>query len=100
VKDPSLSDGRALSLEDQARFPVQDPLEMNRNLPEMEKRVQTHKGYEPLFEKAFGDKQITLDQRCDLPFITWAILPRYKKIPWCSRLFTARNLPHVKEAQL
>lgn len=55
-------DGRAHSLEDQARFPVQDHLEMNDDLTKMEERVKKFKGYEPLFEKAFGDKQITLDR--------------------------------------
>lgn len=55
-------DGRALSLEDQARFPVQDHLEMNQGLPEMESRVKKYKGYEPMFEKAFGDKQVSLDR--------------------------------------
>ncbi len=55
-------DGRALSLEDQARFPVQDHLEMNEDLGKMEKRVQQYKGYTALFEKAFGDTQVSLDR--------------------------------------
>ncbi len=55
-------DGRAQSLEDQARFPVQDHLEMNEDLGKMEQRVKQFKGYEALFEKAFGDKQVTLDR--------------------------------------
>lgn len=48
-------DGRAVSLEDQARFPIQDHLEMNESLDAMEKRVQGFAGYRPLFKKAFGD---------------------------------------------
>lgn len=55
-------DGRAASLEDQARFPVADHLEMNLATHEMEKKVQQFKGYEPLFEQAFGSKEINQDK--------------------------------------
>lgn len=51
-------DGRATSLEDQARFPVQDHLEMNESLDDMEKRIQQFRGYTSMFEKAFGDTVI------------------------------------------
>lgn len=53
-------DGRAHSLEDQARQPVMDKLEMHENLQVMEKRVQQYAGYKPLFKKAFGDESIDL----------------------------------------
>lgn len=52
-------DGRAKSLEDQARFPVADHLEMNENIGAMEKRIQKYNGYKPMFKKAFGDEEIT-----------------------------------------
>ena len=55
-------DGRASSLEDQARFPVRDHLEMNMDLTSMEQRLQSIAGYKALFQKAFGDEQITLDR--------------------------------------
>jgi cytochrome c peroxidase len=55
-------DGRASSLEDQARFPVQDHLEMNQSLSDLEKKVQSYKGYGPYFQKAFGSPDITLDK--------------------------------------
>jgi len=55
-------DGRANSLEHQARFPVQDHVEMNIDLNVMEKKVQSFKGYESLFEKAFGSKEINLEK--------------------------------------
>lgn len=55
-------DGRATSLEDQARFPVQDHLEMNESLDDMEKRIQQFRGYIPMFEKAFGDTIINRDR--------------------------------------
>jgi cytochrome c peroxidase len=55
-------DGRAHSLEDQARFPVQDKLEMAQGLAGMEKRIQKYKGYSVMFKQAFGDPQITLDR--------------------------------------
>jgi len=55
-------DGRAGSLEDQARFPVQDHVEMNMDVTLMEKNVKEYKGYGVLFEKAFGDKEVSLDR--------------------------------------
>lgn len=51
-------DGRATSLEDQARFPIQDHLEMNENVEAMEKRVQQYRGYAAMFQEAFGDSTI------------------------------------------
>lgn len=55
-------DGRANSLEDQARGPVQDHLEMNESLDAMEKRIQQFKNYVPMFEKAFGDGNINRER--------------------------------------
>ncbi len=55
-------DGRANSLEDQARFPVADHIEMNLSVGDMEKRVQQFSGYKPLFLKAFGDNTINADK--------------------------------------
>lgn len=55
-------DGRAYSLEEQARFPVQDHVEMNTDLETMVKNVNAVAGYKPLFEKAFGTAEITLDK--------------------------------------
>lgn len=55
-------DGRANSLEDQARFPVADHIEMNMNANEMAKKVQGFAGYKPMFASAFGDETINLDK--------------------------------------
>jgi cytochrome c peroxidase len=56
-------DGRASSLEDQARFPVQDHLEMNESLSAMEARVKKYNGYRAMFANAFnGDSAINLDR--------------------------------------
>ncbi len=55
-------DGRANSLEDQARFPVGDHLEMNLDASVMAKKVSQFKGYKPLFQKAFGDDKIDLSR--------------------------------------
>ncbi|MBO9585071.1 MAG: cytochrome-c peroxidase [Flavobacterium sp.] len=55
-------DGRASSLEDQAQFPVQDPLEMNEKLTIAVDRIATIKGYNSLFTDAFGDKKVTLER--------------------------------------
>lgn len=53
-------DGRASSLEDQAQFPVSDPLEMNEKLTIAVSKLAKIKGYKPLFEAAFGDKKVSL----------------------------------------
>ncbi|WP_343617987.1 cytochrome c peroxidase [Flavobacterium sp.] len=55
-------DGRAKSLEDQAQFPVQDPLEMNEKLTIAVDRIAKIKGYNSLFTDAFGDKKVTLER--------------------------------------
>jgi len=55
-------DGRANSLEDQARFPVQDHLEMNQNLAELEIKVKKFEGYKKYFKNAFGSEEISLNK--------------------------------------
>lgn len=55
-------DGRASSLEDQAQFPVQDPLEMNEKLTIAVDKIAKIKGYNSLFTEAFGDKKVTLER--------------------------------------
>ncbi|HRB71676.1 cytochrome c peroxidase [Flavobacterium sp. WV_118_3] len=52
-------DGRAASLEDQARFPIVDTKEMNNHMDIAVKTIKKIKGYQPLFEKAFGDGKVT-----------------------------------------
>jgi len=53
-------DGRASSLEDQARFPIPDKLEMNMDLEYAVDNLDKIAGYKPLFEAAFGDEEITI----------------------------------------
>jgi cytochrome c peroxidase len=53
-------DGRALSLEHQAMFPIADPVEMNEKLPIAVKTIQDLPKYQELFEKAFGEDQINM----------------------------------------
>ena len=55
-------DGRASSLEDQAQFPIGDPLEMNEKLTIAVDKIAKIKGYKPLFEAAFGDKKVNLQR--------------------------------------
>jgi len=52
-------DGRANSLEAQAVLPITTAHEMNYNMKELVKRLGEIKGYEPLFESAYGDAEIT-----------------------------------------
>ena len=53
-------DGRATSLEDQARFPIGDPLEMNENLNIAVNKIAEIEGYKPLFKAAFGNDSVSL----------------------------------------
>lgn len=55
-------DGRAVSLEDQAKFPIEDEKEMNHDIKKAVKRIKKLKGYKSLFKDAFGDEQVT-DER-------------------------------------
>lgn len=52
-------DGRANSLEAQAVLPITTPHEMNYNMKELVQRLGAIKGYQPLFEAAYGDPEIT-----------------------------------------
>jgi cytochrome c peroxidase len=55
-------DGRASSLEDQAQFPIGDPLEMNEKLTIAVDKIAKIKGYNTLFTDAFGDKKVNLQR--------------------------------------
>ncbi|RMG54599.1 MAG: cytochrome-c peroxidase [Bacteroidetes bacterium] len=55
-------DGRASSLEDQARFPIADPLEMNHPVTLAVEDIAAVEGYKPYFAAAFGDEAITLER--------------------------------------
>ncbi|WP_124979793.1 cytochrome-c peroxidase [Nonlabens xiamenensis] len=55
-------DGRAKSLEDQARFPIPDKVEMNSNLDVAVENIAAIKGYAPMFSEAYGDSTVTLDR--------------------------------------
>ena len=47
-------DGRASSLEDQAKLPVEDPIELHEHWPNVEAKFKKHPKYPELFRKAFG----------------------------------------------
>lgn len=53
-------DGRASSLEDQARFPIKDPVEMNEELNIAVDKIAEIEGYKPLFKAAFGNDSVSL----------------------------------------
>ncbi len=55
-------DGRSESLENQAISPILDPKEMNTNHEVAVENIKKIKGYHKFFEKAFGDKEVTLDR--------------------------------------
>lgn len=55
-------DGRAKSLEEQSSMPIIDKKEMNEHIDLATGKIAKIKGYEILFEKAFGDKNVTTDR--------------------------------------
>lgn len=55
-------DARVPTLEIQTLMPIQDHLEMNLTLPEMIIKLQQTSYYHALFQKAFGDSEITSDR--------------------------------------
>lgn len=58
-KDRFFWDGRAASLQEQAKMPIEDPLEMHFTLAEAVQRLQSHPVYIDLFWKAFGTKTVS-----------------------------------------
>jgi cytochrome c peroxidase len=54
-------DGRAPSLEEQAKGPIANPVEMAHTLDGVVKRLQADAKYPELFKKAWGTDQITID---------------------------------------
>ncbi|MEH0153351.1 cytochrome c peroxidase [Limibacter armeniacum] len=59
---PLFWDGRAGTLEQQALEPVANPLEMHQGLHLLPAKIEKIKGYQPYFEKAFGDEVVTVDR--------------------------------------
>ncbi|KFF11341.1 cytochrome C peroxidase [Chryseobacterium soli] len=55
-------DGRAGSLEEQSHMPIQDQREMNGHIEIAAGKIAKIKGYESLFEKAFGSKTVTKER--------------------------------------
>ncbi len=55
-------DGRSISLEDQVRYPITHPREMNNSKEGVVKFLSVSAKYPPLFKEAFGDSEITWDR--------------------------------------
>src|SRR6478672_10669583 len=55
-------DGRAATLEDQAKGPMANPIEMGNTHEALVGRLQQIPGYRPMFAKAFGSEEITIDR--------------------------------------
>ena len=55
-------DGRAKTLEAQSQMPIEDEREMGEHIEIAAGKISSIKGYEELFEKAFGDKAVTKDR--------------------------------------
>ncbi len=55
-------DGRAASLEEQAKGPIENPVEMGFTHAEASARIASIKGYAPYFKAAFGDDKVDIDR--------------------------------------
>lgn len=55
-------DGRAKSLEEQAKGPIQNPVEMGFTLKGAENRIARIQGYRGYFKRAFGSSQVTINR--------------------------------------
>jgi cytochrome c peroxidase len=55
-------DGRAGSLEEQSQMPIQDQKEMGEHMDVAAGKIASIKGYQMLFEKAFGNKTVTKER--------------------------------------
>jgi cytochrome c peroxidase len=55
-------DGRAPSLEEQAKGPIANPIEMANTHAEVVRRLQASDGYRDRFHAAFGSEEITIDR--------------------------------------
>ena len=58
-------DGRAPSLEEQSKGPVENPVEMGNTHEVMIRTVEDIPGYVEMFKKVFNDSQISLDMVAD-----------------------------------
>ncbi|MDQ7950060.1 MAG: cytochrome-c peroxidase, partial [Pedobacter sp.] len=55
-------DGRAETLEDQAKSPLSSDIEMHQDMKLLPKKIKKIKGYAPFFIAAFGSKEVTADK--------------------------------------
>jgi len=55
-------DGRAGSLEEQAKGPMANPIEMGNTHDAIVTRIRGAAGYRPMFARAFGSEEITIDR--------------------------------------
>ncbi|MDE2490709.1 MAG: cytochrome-c peroxidase [Elusimicrobia bacterium] len=60
--DAQFWDGRAASLEEQAKGPIENPVEMGFTHKEAAARIAGVKGYAPYFKAAFGDDRVDIDR--------------------------------------
>lgn len=61
LEDAYFWDGRATTLEEQAKGPIENPLEMNFTMPELVERLKKVEGYRYWFDKAFPSEGLNSD---------------------------------------
>jgi len=54
-------DGRAATLEEQAKGPIANPIEMGNTHVDVIAKINAIPGYPPLFQKSFGSPEVTID---------------------------------------
>jgi len=55
-------DGRAVSLEEQALGPIENPVEMAMPIAELKEKIKTMSGYQKDLRKVFGDSNLTVER--------------------------------------
>jgi cytochrome c peroxidase len=55
-------DGRAATLEEQAKGPIANPIEMGHTHADVARTIGAIAGYRPLFQAAFGSAEVTIDR--------------------------------------
>ncbi len=60
--EPTFWDGRAADLEEQAKGPIENPIEMGDTHTAVVDKIAASPGYRHFFERAFGDDEVDIDR--------------------------------------
>lgn len=92
-------DGRAQSLEEQSLHPIEDPLELNMDLPTVIARLEATEKYPKMFKAAFGTRKITKDRIAKaIAQFERTLISANSEYDRVKRPFANRNNPFDNEA--